>query len=315
MEKIVVLDAETLDLPEGKWAELEAFGEVELHDFTPREEETIVERCKGAAIVLSNKVPLMKPVLDRLSGLKLICILATGMNNVDLEAAKARGIAVRNVPDYSTKSVTQHCLALLLELTNRVGHYDESVQQGEWIRSRQFCYWNHSIPGLAGRTAGIIGFGEIGRSVADVLHALGMRVIAHTRTEKDPPDWKDFAFVDQETLFSTADVISLHCPLTKSNKGFVNADLLQRCKKDAFLINTARGALINESDLRSALEKGWLAGAGLDVLSEEPMDRKNPLLQAPNCVITPHIAWASLEARETLFAITLENIRSFLEAS
>ncbi|MEX0327019.1 MAG: D-2-hydroxyacid dehydrogenase [Puniceicoccaceae bacterium] len=315
MPKLVALDSETLDLPDSAWAPLEAFGTLEKHAFTPRDEAVILERCAGAEVVFSNKVPLMEPVLRQLPELKLVCILATGTNNVDLAAAERLGIAVRNVPAYSTQSVAQHVVALLLEITNRVAHYSASVHSGEWKSSRQFCYWHHPIPELAGRTVGIIGFGQIGRATAAALNGLGMRVLAYARTPRDAPVWEGFAFKSIGEIFAESDVISLHCPLTADNQGFVNAELLATCKPGAILINTARGPLINETDLREALESGQLAAAALDVLTEEPMAQDCPLMGAPHCLITPHLAWASIEARERLMAITIENVRSFYAAS
>ena len=313
MIRLVALDAETLDLPEGAWDDLGAFGELTRHAHTPYAEGVVVERCGGAQIVLSNKVPLMRPVLEQLPELKLICVLATGTNNVDLAAAAELGITVRNVPAYSTVSVAQHALALLLELTNRTGHYSQSVHQGDWVKSRQFCYWHHPIRELAGKTAGMIGFGQIGRATAALFHALGMRIMAQTRTPRDEPDWEGFAWASVEAIFEEADVISLHCPQTPENTGFVNAELLARCKPGAILINTARGPLVDEAALRSALDSGQLGGAGIDVVSAEPMAAGHPLLGAPNCVITPHLAWASVEARQRLMAITVDNVRTFLQ--
>ena len=315
MRKLVALDSETLDLPDTAWAPLEAFGTLERHPHTPRDEEIIVERCAGASVVLSNKVPLMEPVLRPPPELKLVCVLATGTNNVDLAAAESLGIAVRNVPAYSTQSVAQHAVAMMLERTNRVAHYSASVHSGEWKGSRQFCYWHHPIPELAGRTAGIIGFGQIGRATANILQALGMRILAFARTPRDAPDWEGFAFKSIGEIFAESDVISLHCPLTDENAGFVDAKLLATCKPGAILINTARGPLINEKDLREALESGRLGAAALDVLAEEPMAADCPLMGAPNCLITPHHAWASVEARERLMAITIENVRSFFQHS
>jgi glycerate dehydrogenase len=313
MRKLVALDSETLDLPDSAWSGLAEFGELTKHAFTPADESVVLERCEGAEIVFSNKVLLMRPVLEKLPDLKLICILATGTNNVDLEAARELGIEVRNVPAYSTQSVAQHALAMLLELTNRSGYYSRSVHEGDWTKSRQFCYWHHQISELAGKTAGFIGFGQIGRATAKLFDALGMRIIAQTRTPRNDPDYEGFEWKSVEEIFSSADVISLHCPQTADNLEFVNKGLLGLCKPGALLINTARGPLINESDLREALESGQLAGAALDVLTKEPMDAANPLLGAPNCLITPHIAWASVEARQRLMAITVENVSTFLQ--
>jgi glycerate dehydrogenase len=312
MRKLVALDSETLDLPQEEWSALEQFGELVQYPYTPYEEAVILDRCQGVEVVLSNKVPLRESILSKLSDLKLVCILATGTNNVDLAAAERLGIAVRNVPAYSTQAVAQHTLALALELTNRVGHYSQTVHAGDWVKSRQFCYWHHQIPELAGRTIGMIGFGQIGRTTAEVFHALGMRVIANVRTPRDAPDWEGFAFVSKEEIFEQADIISLHCPQTEENTGFVNKDMLKRCKPGAILINTARGPLINEADLADALESGQLAGAAVDVLTAEPMAQDSPLLGAPNCVITPHHAWATVEARQRLMQITISNIQSTL---
>jgi glycerate dehydrogenase len=313
MRKLVALDSETLDLPDDSWAKLEAFGKLIRYEYTPVDESIILERCTGAEIVFSNKVPLMRGALCRLRDLKLICILATGTNNVDLEAASQLGIEVKNVPAYGTQSVAQHALAMLLELTNRTGYYSRSVHNGDWIKSRQFCYWHHQIPELAGKTAGIIGFGQIGRATAALFHALGMRILAHTRTPRNEPDWEGFAWKSVQEIFAESDVISLHCPLTEENREMVNAELLDLCKPGALLINTARGPLVNESDLRQALERGKLAGAALDVLCVEPMRADNPLLGVANCLINPHIAWASLEARNRLMTITIQNVQDFLE--
>ncbi len=310
MRKLVALDSGTLDLPDEEWRPLREYGELLLHDATPSVSEVIRERCEGATVVFTNKVPLGRKVLDQLPDLRLICVLATGTNNIDHEAASENGIVVRNVPGYSTASVVQHTLALLLELTNRVGHYAAEVRKGEWTRSRHFSFWDHEIPELAGRTAGIIGFGAIGRGVGAVLHGLGMRVIVHTRTPRDAPNWDGFAFCSDEELFAQADVVSLHCPLTENNKGFVNAGLLCRCQPHCLLLNTARGPLINEEDLLHALHEGWIGGAALDVLGEEPMRKDHPLREATNCLITPHLAWASTEARRRLMAITIESVEA-----
>jgi glycerate dehydrogenase len=315
MRKLVALDSETLDLPDESWAPLAAFGSLEKHAFTPKDEATIIERCQGAEVVFSNKVPLMAPVLEQLPDLKLICVLATGTNNVDLEATQRLGQTVRNVPAYSTQSVAQHALAMLLELTNKTGYYSDTVHARDWIKSRQFCYWHHQIHELAGRTVGIIGFGQIGRATAALFHALGMRVLAYARTPRDEPDWPGFAFKSIEEIFAESDVISLHCPQTPENTGFVNAALLAGCRPGAILINTARGPLVDEQALREALDSGRLSGAALDVLTEEPMAKDCPLLGAPNCLITPHIAWASMEARQRLMQITVENVRSFFDAT
>lgn len=313
--RLVVLDAETLGLPAAAWEPFAELGDWVAYDFTPRDEAEIVRRCTGAAIVLSNKVPLTRKVLEQLPGLRLIAVLATGMNNIDLAAAADLGISVRNVPDYSTPAVVQHTVALVMELTNRVGYYAASVANGRWERSRQFCYWDHDIPELAGRTLGIVGFGQIGRAVGQVFQAMGMRVVAHTRTPRDAPPWHGFAFRSLEDLFAEADIVSLHCPLTEDNHGFVNAALLARMRTDAILVNTARGPLIVEEDLAAALRAGRPAAAALDVLASEPMQADHPLRHIRNCLITPHIAWASREARLRLLQCTLDHVHEFIASS
>jgi glycerate dehydrogenase len=312
MTRIAVLDAETLDLPAEDWQQLHPIGKVTLHDYTPYDEAEIIQRCKGADIVLSNKVPLRSSILERLPDLGMIGVLATGMNNVDLECARARGIHVANVPDYSTPAVVQHTFALLLALTNRPENYNHAVHEGRWCRSRQFTFWDHQMDELAGKTFGIVGYGTIGKAVASVAHAFGMRVIVHTRTPRDAPPWQGFAFVSAAELFSSADVISLHCPQTPENTGFVNSGLLGRMRQGSILINTARGGLIHESDLREALLSGPLAAAALDVIDGEPMRERHPLLGLSNCLITPHIGWATVAARKRLLAATCANINAFL---
>ncbi len=313
--KIVVLDAETIRFEEAEWGEVSALGDLELFDYTPDEAPVIVERCAGAAIVLTNKVPISAEVLGALPDLRMVGILATGYNIVDVKAAKERGVAVCNVPGYSTESVAQHTLALILELTNHVARHHASVYNGEWVKSRHFCYWKSEIRELADMTVGLVGFGDIGRRVGEVVCALGARVIAHTRTPKGPPAWKGFAFVERDALFAEADVISLHCPLTPETERMIDAGVLKMMKQDAVLINTARGQLVDEAALAQALNRGGIAGAGIDVVSVEPMRADNPLLDARNCIMTPHIAWAGRRARKRLLEITARNVRSFVEGS
>jgi glycerate dehydrogenase len=238
-------------------------------------------------------------------------VLATGYNIVDVDAAKERGILVSNVPAYGTASVAQHTFALLLELTNGAGLHAQSVAAGEWQRSRDFAYTKKGMRELEGKTMGIVGFGHIGQQTARIAAAFGMPVLYNSRTKKDTTLG---TFVDLQTLFSQSDVVSLHCPLTAENRGFVNNDLLQLMKQTACLINTARGQLINETDLANALNKGSIAGAALDVLATEPPQESNPLLHARNCIITPHIAWMSYEARQRIMDVTAQNIAAFLKS-
>ncbi|WP_282779388.1 D-2-hydroxyacid dehydrogenase [Phaeodactylibacter xiamenensis] len=306
--KIIALDGRTLNPGDLSWEGLSNFGEYEIHDFTPKEQ--VVERGRPADILLVNKVVLGKDELAQLPNLKCICVTATGYNNVDLQAARERGIPVCNAVGYSTDSVAQHVFALLLALTNKVYQHHISVQAGEWQRSDDFAYTLHTLPELAGKIFGIYGFGRIGQRVADLAQAFGMKILAtHKHPERDARPGVEF--VSLEELFERSDVISLHAPLSEANREIVNAQLLQRMKSTAYLINTGRGGLIQEADLKLALQEKQLAGAALDVLSTEPPKEGNVLINAPNCILTPHLAWASLEARQRLMDITLNNIRAF----
>lgn len=306
--KIVVLDGFTLNSGDLSWEPLQQLGNVTVHDRTA--EQDVVARCQNAAIVVTNKVPLTRAMLQQLPQLRLITVLATGYNIVDVDAAKAHGMVVCNVPAYGTASVAQHAFALLLELVNHVGLHAQSVAAGEWERSPDFAYTKKGIMELEDKTLGIVGFGNIGQRTARIGEAFGMRVLCNSRTKKDTTIG---TFVDQETLFAESDVVSLHCPLTSENKGFVNKKLLEKMKPTALLINTARGQLIEERDLADALNTGCIAGAALDVLSTEPPKKDNPLLHARNCIFTPHIAWMSFEARQRIMTVTALNIEAFLK--
>ena len=308
--KIVVLDGYTLNPGDLSWAPLSKFGELKIYDRTS--EADVAERCREADIAITNKVPLSKATLQQLPRLKLISVLATGYNIIDVEAATAQGIVVCNVPAYGTASVAQHVFAMLLSFTNHVSLHAQSVAAGEWVRSPDFAYTKKPLMELEGKTLGIVCFGNIGQQTARIGAAFGMQILYNSRTKKDTTLG---TFTDLNTLFAQSDVVSLHCPLTPENKGFVNSGLLQRMKPTAFLINTARGQLIEETDLADALNKGTIAGAALDVLSAEPPPANNPLLHARNCIITPHIAWISFEARQRMLAVTEQNIASFLNGS
>jgi glycerate dehydrogenase len=309
--KIVVLDAATLDFPDSAWAGLRALGDVVLHALTSSDNAVIVERCAGADVVLTNKVPLNAAVLGELPGLRLVSVLATGHNIVDGKAARARGVPVCNVPGYSTMAVVQHTLALILEWQNQVALHDTAVRAGEWVRSPKFAFWKTPLREIAGDTVGIIGFGSIGARVGDVLHTLGANVLAHSRNRRGAPAWGPFAWAEVEEVFERADVVTLHCPQTPENTRFVNAALLARMKPTALLVNTARGGLIDEVALAAALRAGRPAAAALDVVTDEPMRADCPLLGLPNCLITPHIAWASEKARSRLLESTAANLRAF----
>jgi len=311
--KIVVLDGQTLNPGDNPWDSISALGELVIHDRTPRDQ--IVSRAAEAEIVLTNKTPLSRETLLALPKLKFISVLATGHNIVDGATARERGIPVSNVPSYSTDSVAQHTIALLLELCHRVGEHDQTVHAGDWVNSIDFCYWKSPLLQLTGQTLGIIGFGRIGQRVAEIARALGMKIIYWRKPDSKHPVTEGARGVDLPELCHTADVISLHCAFTPQNTGFVNREFLAQLKPSAFLINTARGALINEADLADALKAGVLAGAALDVLSVEPPPAANPLLAAPRCIITPHIAWTSLPARRSLMRTTEENIRAFVQGA
>lgn len=306
---IVVLDAYSVNPGDLSWEGLEALGNVTLYDRTPR--ELIIERAADAEIILTNKVPMDGETIAVLPKLKYIGVLATGFNIVDLAAASQRGIVVTNIPSYSTDSVAQMVFALLLAITNRVEHYTQEVHEGHWCKSLDFCYWNTPLPELAGKNFGIYGFGHIGQAVARIALAFGMKVI--TATSKSPdklPQGVEKVSLDQ--LFELSDVLSLHCPLNDDTRGMVNAGRLSMMKPSAILINTSRGPVIDEDALAKALRDGTIAAAGLDVLSTEPPCSNNPLIGAPNCFITPHLAWASLEARQRLVKIATDNVAQFL---
>ena len=305
--KIVVLDGYTMNPGDLSWKGLEGLGECAVYDRTPP--ERVVERAAGAEVVLTNKVVLDGAVMARLPALKYIGVLATGYNIIDTAAARERGIVVTNVPAYSTRSVAQLVMALVLELAHHVGHHARTVREGRWTASKDFAYWDYPLVELDSLVMGIVGFGQTGRAVADLARAFGMRVLVHTRTPTAGPGVE---FVDLATLLRRSDVVSLHCPLTPETEGLVNAKRLAMMKPTAFLINTSRGPIVNERDLAEALHTGRIAGAGLDVLSTEPPKADNPLLAAKNCILTPHIAWATRAARERLMKAVVENVRAFL---
>mgnify|MGYP001334094294 CR=1 FL=1 len=309
MTQIVVLDGYTLNPGDLSWTALEALGALALYDVTPP--ELTVSRARSAEIVLTNKTVLTRTVLAQLPRCRYVGVLATGYNVVDLPAATERGIVVTNVPAYGTHSVAQATVALLLELTNHVGHHAQTVREGRWSRNRDFCYWDRPLIELAGLTMGLIGLGRIGQAVAEIAHAFGMSVLAYDPLPAPAaPPW--LRRVELDEVFRQSDVVSLHCPLTAANTGLVNAARLALMKPTAFLLNTARGPLVNEADLAAALNAGRIAGAGLDVLAVEPPAPDNPLLQARHCVITPHIAWATRQARLRLLATAVANVRAFL---
>jgi glycerate dehydrogenase len=298
---IVVLDGYTLNPGDLSWDALRELGSCEIYDRSAPDE--IVPRSTSAEIVLTNKVKLNGEYMSSVSTLKYIGVTATGYNIVDVAAARERKVIVTNVPTYGTQSVAQMTFALLLELTQHVGHHAQTVREGRWTRSPDFCYWDYPLIELDGLTLGVIGFGRIGKMVGQLAEAFGMKVLTYSR--KQP-------VAEMETLFRRSDVISLHCPLTPQTEHLVNEKRLAWMKPTAFLLNTSRGPLIDESALAKALNEGRIAGAGLDVLAVEPPTADNPLLRAKNCLITPHIAWATRAARSRLMEAVVENVRAFL---
>lgn len=307
--KIVVLDGCPLNPGDLNWLELEALGSCRIFDRTAPEQT--VARAAQAEILLTNKVILNRETLAVLPHLRYIGVLATGYNVVDIAAACERGILVTNVPGYSTRAVAQLTFALLLELTHGVGHHAQTVRDGRWTGSSDFAYWDHPLLEISGRTLGVVGFGQIGREVASIAQAFGMRVLIHTRTRPvSLPAGLEFVALDD--LFARADVVSLHCPLTPETQNLINARRLAQMKPSAILLNTSRGPLVEEAALADALNAGRLAGAALDVLSTEPPPAHNPLLTAKNCFITPHFGWATRAARERLMKIAVANLRAFL---
>lgn len=310
--KIVVLDGYAANPGDLDWSPLFSLGEPTIHDRTPA--ALTLDRATGAQAVLTNKVVLGARELDALPDLRYIGVLATGYNVVDVNAARERGIVVTNVPAYSTSSVAQQVFALLLELTRGAGRHAALVRQGRWSSSPDFAFWEGDQVELAGLTFGIVGFGAIGRAVARIAGAFGMRVLVHTRTP-DPAAWPEVSFVGLDELFTVADIVSLHCPLTDETRDLVNAERLATMKPTAYLINTGRGPLVDEAALAAALYAGQIAGAGLDVLAQEPPLADNPLLTAPNCVITPHLAWATTASRQRLLDVAVANVRAFVEGN
>jgi glycerate dehydrogenase len=306
---IAVLDGFTLNPGDLSWDEIKSLAPCEVYDRTSASE--LPQRAAGKDILLTNKTVLNRTTIEKLPVLKYVGISATGTNVVDLSAARERGILVTNVPAYGTASVAQTTIALLLELTHGVGHHAQSVRQGRWSQNRDWCYWDQPLIELSGLTMGIVGFGRIGRAVAELAHAFGMTVVVYTPNSKPAPVFVQW--VPLEELFRRSDVLSLHCPLTPQTRGLVNAERLSWMKPSAFLLNCSRGLLIDELAVAEALNSGRLAGAGLDVLSVEPPPFENPLLRARNCVITPHFAWATRSARLRLMKVAVENVRAFLQ--
>lgn len=308
--KIVVLDGYTLNSGDLSWDALHALGNVRVYDRTPATD--VVEFAADADILLTNKTPVSGEAILQLPNLKYIGVLATGYNIIDIATAQQQNIVVSNVPGYSTYSVAQLTFSLLLEITFHVQRHSDSARQGDWANSADFSFRNYPLTELAGKTMGIIGFGEIGQRVATIADAFGMNVIAHSRTQTDRSARANFKWATLSELLQQSDVVSLHCPLTETTKGMINSENLRQMKPNAILLNTSRGPLVIDDDLANALNNGIIAGAGIDVLSVEPPAADNPLLSAKNCLVTPHIAWATLEARKRLMDTVVSNVEAFI---
>ena len=302
--KIIVLDGYAANPGDLSWDALAALGELTVYDRTDAED--VVSRIGDAQVILTNKTLITQAVLEACPSLRYVGVLATGYNVVDLAAAKEQNVIVTNIPAYSTAAVAQFTFALLLELCHRIGHHADAVAQGRWTTSEHFCFWDYPLMELASKTIGLIGYGQIGQATAAIARALGMRVLAYTPRGNGPD------FVPLETLLKESDVISLHCPLTAENQEMINRETISQMKDGVLLLNTARGGLIAEQDLREALLSGKVAAAAVDVATAEPIHADNPLLGLDNCLITPHIAWAPKEARIRLMNIAVENVRQFL---
>lgn len=310
--KLVVLDGYTENPGDLSWDALKEFGDLTVYDRTSfTESPLIAERIGDAEIIITNKTPISRETIDKCPRIKLIAALATGYNVIDYNYAAEKGIPVVNVPTYGTASVSQFSIALLLEICHHIGHHDKTVHEGKWAENIDWCYWDYPLIELEGKTMGIIGFGRIGQAEGRIAKALGMNVIAYDLYPNE--SGRAIAdYVTQDELFAKADVISLHCNLTPENAGLINRENIAKMKDGVILLNNARGQLVNEVDLAEALASGKVAAAGLDVVSTEPIKADNPLLKAPNCIITPHISWAPKESRGRIMDCTVENIRAFL---
>lgn len=311
--KLVVLDGKALNPGDLSYDHLKQYGQVTIYPITKTEKETI-SRIADSEIVLVNKTPITKSVLDACPNIKLICVQATGYNVIDCKACAEKGIPVTNVPSYGTSAVAQFTMGLILEMCHQIGLHSDSVHQGDWAKAESFCYWLTPQMELEGKTLGILGFGRIGQAVGKLAKAFSMEVIAYNRSQSEEGK-KIGKYVDLDTLLRESDILSLHCPLTPDNEKVINAENISKMKDGAMLVNTARGALVDETALIEALQSGKLRYAALDVVFQEPLPADHPLLKVKNCIITPHIAWAPVESRQRLMDCVEENIRSFLAGS
>ena len=311
--KIVVLDGYALNPGDLSWDAFRDLGDLTIHERTSPDE--IMKRASGADILLTNKTPVREHVIEQLPQLKYIGVLATGYNIIDVDAASRNKIVVANIPDYGSYSVAQLTFALLLELCHRVQRHSDSVREGKWASSKDWCYWEYPLVELAGKTIGIIGFGNIGQKVGDIAASFGMNVLGAARRESDQSHRKNFRWASVAEILQECDVVSIHCPLTPETKGLINAQSVRTMKASSFLLNTSRGPIIVDEDLSEALNADVIAGAGIDVLSVEPPHHNNPLFTAKNCIITPHIAWATKEARARLMNMAVANLKAFVNGN
>ncbi|NMB43229.1 MAG: D-2-hydroxyacid dehydrogenase [Clostridiales bacterium] len=309
--KIVVLDGYTENPGDLSWEGLEGLGDLTVYDRTPKDK--IVERIGDAQAIYVNKVPITRDIIKACPNLKFIGVLATGYNVIDTEAAKEAGIVVSNVPTYGTDAVAQYTIALILELCHHIGAHSDAVKQGEWTSSPDWCFWKYPLVELAGKTLGIIGYGRIGQRTAEIAKALKMNILAYSRNPKKDLESDNLKFASLDEIYANSDIISLHLPLFPSTEGMINKESISKMKDGVMIINTSRGPLIVEEDLRDALNSGKVAGAAVDVVSTEPIEMDNPLLEAKNMIITPHIAWAPKESRQRLMDVAVDNLRAFID--
>jgi len=307
--KIVVMDGYALNPGDISWDGFKEIADITVYDHT--EDDEIIGRVCGAEIILTNKTPITREILTKCPSIKYVGVLATGYNVVDTAAAKEKGVIVTNIPTYGTNAVAQYTFAMILELCHHIGEHNRSVKAGDWQKNKNFCYWNYLTIELYGKTLGIIGYGRIGQQVAKIGVAMGLNVITYEKFPKDEYLIQGVKYVTLDELFKNSDFISLNCPLTDENKGMINSENIAKMKDGVFIINTARGPLINEKDLAEALNKGKVKGAAVDVLSVEPPASGNPLIDAKNCIVTPHIAWAARESRARLMNIAVDNVKAF----
>lgn len=312
--KLTVIDGYTMNPGDLSWRQYEQFGQLKIYDHATDDPKEVIERIGDAEIVIANKSPIRKEVIDACPNIRFITVQATGYDPVDVKYAREKGIPVSNVPSYGTDAVAQYAISLLLELCGRVGHHAQAVSEGRWQKSGDWCFWDYPLIELAGKTMGIIGFGRIGQTVGRIASALGMKVIAYNRSRSHSGELIG-EYVSLDELLRRSDVISLHCPAFPETVGIINKNSIAKMKDGVLLINNSRGALVVEQDLADALNSGKVAAAAVDVVSKEPIRDDNPLLTAKNCLITPHISWAPKESRQRIMDCTEENIRSFLAGS